>query len=116
MIDMNGVEIRKHAGFGDPTLVTVSGRVVGSRNYRGRRFTLVLSPSVDAYSSPQIFEVRSRRQRGNWDQDVSCTCVLKGSAQFLDDVKFDRDGKDVQVPPLALTLDLCEVYDETLEN
>ncbi|MBA5689637.1 single-stranded DNA-binding protein [Rugamonas apoptosis] len=102
MMDMNLKDIRELAGFGKAVLVNIRGRVMSCRSERGRRYTLVLSPAVDAYSNPQAFEIRSRGHLANQDQDVSCNCVLRGSVLSLDDFNAD-------VIPVGLTLDLCEM-------
>lgn len=112
MTDMKLLKIPEGAGFGSPITVKVRGLVVGCRTYRDRRYTLVLSPSVDVYSNPQIFEIRSRGRLGNLDQEISCNCILSGSEMPLDELKFHRNSNDGDVRPLAVTLELCEMVDE----
>lgn len=104
-MDMNLMDVRELAGFGKAVLVNIRGLVVNCRYENGIRYTLVLSPAVDVYSSPQAFEIRSRGRLGKLDQEVSCNCVLRGSALSLSDLS-DRVGQQ------RLALDLCEIYEE----
>jgi hypothetical protein len=104
-MDMKLMDVRGLAGFGKPVLVNIRGLVVNCRYEKGMRYTLVLSPAVDVYSSPQAFEIRSRGQLGKLDQEVSCSCVLRGSSFSLGDLG-ERTG------PQRLALDLCEINEE----
>lgn len=108
-------DVREFLGFGNALTVNIRGRVVSCRTYRGRRYTVVLSPAIDAYSNPEAFEIRSRRHLANQDQDVSCKCILTGTVMPLEELKFHRNSNDEVVRPLGITLDLCEMIDEFSE-
>lgn len=109
------IDIREKIGLGRAISVNIRGRVVRCRDYRGRRYTTVLSPATDAYSNPELFEIRSRGHLANKDQDVSCNCVLSGSVLPLDELRFSRNFGNEELMPLVLTLDLCETFDESME-
>ena len=67
-----------HAHVGSAMIVNVRGRVEGYKTRAGKRYTRVLVPSVDAYSHPQLVEIRSRSRLGVKDDEISCNCVLRG--------------------------------------
>lgn len=108
-------DVREFLDFGNALSVNIRGRVVSCRTYRGRRYTVVLSPAVDAYSNPQAFEIRSRANWANKDQDVSCNCLLSGSVMPLDELQLHRSAYDESLRPLGITLDLCETVDDYSE-
>jgi hypothetical protein len=94
--------------FGRAMIIDVRGLVQGCRRRAGIRYTRVLIPSVDAYSGPQLVEISSRSRLGRKHDEISCSCILRGSEQIL---RKQRKGKSVKTTHVEHTLALCEVVD-----
>lgn len=88
--------------------VVVVGRVEGSKSYEGRRYTQVMTPAADAYSRPQLVEIRSKARLGEKGEEISCHCVLGGFQRKAYETKDKQTGEIVKVVPVEHTLDLCE--------
>ncbi|UOD31701.1 single-stranded DNA-binding protein [Massilia violaceinigra] len=103
----SGKKIREtlHMNAGKAMIVNVRGRVEGCRTHGAKHYTMVLSPSVDAYSSPQLFEIGSEVQLGEVDDEISCSCVLGGFHQILYDRPTGHLCVDVKVHRDFHTLD-----------
>lgn len=100
-----------HANAGKAMIVNVRGRVEGCRTYGEKHYTMVLSPSVDAYSSPQLFEIGSEVQLGELNDELSCNCVLGGFHQISYDRPSGHGCIDVQVHRVLHTLDFVSFSD-----
>lgn len=96
------------AGTKPPAMrVRVVGRIESSRTHEADRFTRVLTPAPDAYSRPQILEVRSkgRDKLGEAGDDVDLTCTLGGYPRKAFRVT-DASGETRMVTPIEHTLEL----------
>ena len=88
-------------------VVHVRGRVEASRRFSGKRFTRVACPAVDAYSRPDIVEIRSDAALGQRGDSVDVQCRVGGYTQRAYTAR-DEDGESVSITPVRLTLDLVE--------
>lgn len=99
---------KKNHGSIKPMTVVVAGRVEGSKTYEGKRYTQVMTPAADAYSRPQLVEVRSKSRLGEKGEEVSFACVLGGFQRKPYETKDKQTGEIVKVVPVEHTLDLIE--------
>jgi len=91
-----------------PMHVLIKGRVQTSRSHNGTRYTHILTPAEDAYSRPQLVEVRSKRQLGMKDEEVSVTAKLGGYAR-KPFISVDKEtGERLSITPVDMTLDAVE--------
>lgn len=88
--------------------VLVAGRIEGSKTFDGKRYTQVLTPAPDAYSRPQLVEIRSKSKLGDKGEEVSAQCLLGGFQRKPYEVKDKNTGEVVKVIPVEHTLDLVE--------
>jgi hypothetical protein len=88
--------------------VVVSGRIEGSKTYEGKRYTQVMTPAADAYSRPQLVEIRSKARLGEKGEEMSCQCLLGGFQRKPYETKDKQTGEIVKVVPVEHTLDLIE--------
>jgi hypothetical protein len=107
------VDFSKNTGKKDmatvqPMRVLVVGRIELSRTHEGKRYTHVMTPAADAYSRPQLLEVRSKGKLGDKGEEVSVSCVLGGYQRKAYQVKDKNTGEIVTVLPVEHTLDLVE--------
>ncbi|WP_296560010.1 single-stranded DNA-binding protein [Pigmentiphaga sp.] len=91
-----------------PMAVMVAGRIENSRSYDGRRYTQVLAPAVDAYSRPQVVEIRSRARLGERGEEIAVQCMLGGFQRRAYEAKDKSTGEIVRVVPIEHTLDAIE--------
>jgi hypothetical protein len=91
--------------------VIVAGRIEGSKAYEGKRYTQVMTPAADAYSRPQLVEIRSKARLGEKGDEISCQCVLGGFQRKAYETKDKQTGEIVKVVPVEHTLDLVEAGD-----
>ncbi len=88
--------------------VVVAGRIEGSKTYDGKRYTQVMTPAADAYSRPQLVEIRSKARLGDKGEEISCQCVLGGFQRKPYETKDKQTGEVIKVIPVEHTLDLFE--------
>ncbi|WP_251373553.1 single-stranded DNA-binding protein [Janthinobacterium sp. JC611] len=88
--------------------LVVSGRIEGSKTYEGKRYTQVMTPAADAYSRPQMVEIRSKARLGDKGEEISAPCVLGGFQRKPYETKDKQTGEVVKVVPVEHTLDLIE--------
>lgn len=91
-----------------PMQVYVVGRVEGSKFHDGVHYTQVLTPAADAYSRPQLLEVRGKRKVGQKGEEVNFYGMLGGYRRKSYQVKDKSTGELVTVEPVEHTLDLVE--------
>lgn len=91
--------------------VLVRGRIEGSKSYDGKRYTQVITPAADAYSRPQLVEIRSKGRLGEKGDEVSVSCVLGGFQRKAYETKDKATGEIIKVIPVEHTLDLVEGAD-----
>lgn len=89
-------------------VVSIVGRLEGSKSYDGKRYTQVMTPAADAYSRPQLVEIRSKGRLGEKGDEISCQCLLGGFQRKAYETKDKQTGEIVKVIPVEHTLDLCE--------
>ncbi len=90
-------------------VVLVQGRIEGSKTYEGKRYTQVITPAADAYSRPQLVEIRSKGRLGEKGEEVACQCTLGGFQRKAYETKDKSSGEIIKVVPVEHTLDLVEV-------
>lgn len=88
--------------------VLVVGRIESSRSHEGKRYTQVMTPAADAYSRPQLLEIRSKAKFGDKGEEVSVSCLLGGYQRKAYQAKDKNTGEIVIVVPVEHTLDLIE--------
>jgi hypothetical protein len=102
------IEDKKNTAVAKPMHVLISGRVEGSKSHEGKRYTQIITPAADAYSRPQMVEVRSKSRFGEKGEEVSITCTLGGYQRKPYQAKDKNTGEIVTVVPIDHTLDLVE--------
>ena len=92
-----------------PTMrVSIKGKIDASRRHGEHRYTRILTPAPDAYSRPQVIEVRSKGQIGTKGEEVSVTAVLGGYTRKPFKSVDKESGEITMVTPVDLTLDAVE--------
>lgn len=91
-----------------PMHVFVVGRIEGSKAYEGKRYTQVMTPAADAYSRPQLVEIRSKARLGEKGEEISRECILGGFQRKAYETKDKQTGEVIKVVPIEHTLDLLE--------
>ncbi len=88
--------------------VTVMGRIEASRRYDGQTYTRILTPAADAYSRPQVLEVRSKTRLGDKGDEVNIRCQLGGYTKKAYKFTDKETGELMTIVPVDHTLDLLE--------
>jgi hypothetical protein len=101
-------EAAKVAGSINVMQVIVRGRIEASRTYEGKRYTHIMTPAADAYSRPQLVEVRSKARLGEKGDEVTVVCVLGGFSRKPYEAKDKSTGEVVKITPVDHTLDVVE--------
>ncbi|GAA7769425.1 hypothetical protein HpMS107_51480 [Helicobacter pylori] len=91
-----------------PMQVVVRGRVEASRTYEGVRYTRVMTPAADAYSRPQVVEVRSKQRLGEKGEEVTVLCAVGGYQRKTYKATDKDTGEVVTITPVDVTLDAVE--------
>ena len=92
-----------------PTMrVSIKGKIDASRRHGEHRYIRILTPAPDAYSRPQVIEVRSKGQIGTKGEEVSVTAVLGGYTRKPFKSVDKESGEITMVTPVDLTLDAVE--------
>jgi hypothetical protein len=102
------METKKDAAALSLMQVVVRGRLEKARSYEGKRYSQILTPAPDAYSRPQIVEVRSKNRLGDVGDEVTVTCKLGGFSRKPYKVTDKQSGEVVTVTPVDHTLDVVE--------
>jgi hypothetical protein len=102
------MEDKKNVHAAKAMHVVISGRIEGSKTYEGKRYTQVMTPAADAYSRPQLVEIRSKVRLGEKGEEISCQCILGGFQRKAYETKDKQTGEIVKVIPVEHTLDLVE--------
>lgn len=92
-----------------PMRVLVAGRIENSRSHDGKRYTHVMTPAADAYSRPQLLEIRSKARLGEKGEEITVSCVLGGYQRKAYQAKDKNSGEIQTVTPVEHTLDLVEL-------
>ncbi|ALF90439.1 MULTISPECIES: hypothetical protein [Ralstonia solanacearum species complex] len=88
--------------------VLVRGRIEQMRAHEGTRYTRIMTPAPDAYSRPQIVEVRGRQKLGERGDEVTVLCSLGGYQRKAYQFKNKDTGEVETVTPVDMTLDVVE--------
>ena len=91
-----------------PMQVLVVGRIEASATNQGKRYTQILTPAQDAYSHPQVVEIRSRQPFGARGDDVQVLAQLGGYKRKPFRATDKETGEVRLVTPVDMTLDLIE--------
>ncbi|MGA0569840.1 single-stranded DNA-binding protein [Variovorax sp. VNK109] len=91
-----------------PMEVLIKGRIEASRRHDGTRYTRILTPAPDAYSRPQVLEVRSKQSLGQSGDEISVTARLGGFTRKAFRATDKETGEVTMVTPVDLTLDAVE--------
>lgn len=91
-----------------PLQVLVRGKVEASRRFDGKRYTRIITPAADAYSRPQMVEVRSVSKLGDVGDETEVTCRLGGYTRKPYRTTDKDTGETAMVTPVDLTLDAVE--------
>lgn len=88
--------------------VTVKGKIDAARRHENKHYTRMITPAADAYSRPQVVEIRSNTKLGQRDDEITIDCKLGGYTRkpFR---STDKDtGETSMVTPVDMTLDAIE--------
>lgn len=91
-----------------PMEVLVKGKIDARRRHESTWYTRMITPAADAYSRPQVIEVRSKQKLGEVGEETTVSCKLGGYTRkpFR---STDKDtGEVTMVTPVDLTLDAIE--------
>jgi hypothetical protein len=88
--------------------VVIFGRVQEVRRHKDQTYTRIVCPAEDAYSRPQVVEVRSKRAIGRRDDEIEVTCKLGGYTRAPFRMTDKETGETMSVIPVDLTLDVQE--------
>lgn len=91
-----------------PMQVMVRGRVEASRTHEGTRFTRITTPAPDAYSRPQVVEIRSKQPLGPKGDEVTVLATLGGFTRKAFEFKHKDTGEIIKVIPVDMTLDAVD--------
>lgn len=91
-----------------PNVTRIKGRVEISRSHEGKRYTQVMTPAEDAYSRPQLLEIRSKSALGGKGEEIDVFCRLGGYQRKAYQYKDKNTGEVITIVPVDHTLDLVE--------
>ena len=106
---LNAVDGKKGAADAVVGQVVVKGRVEATRRFEGTRYTRLIMAAPDAYSRPQVVEIRSKGKVADAaGEEVTITCRLGGYTRKAFRVTDKDTGETSMVTPVDMTLDLVE--------
>lgn len=88
--------------------VTIKGKIDAARRHENKHYTRLITPAADAYSRPQIVEIRSDSKLGQRDDEITVTCRLGGYTRKPYRATDKDTGETSMVTPVDLTLDIAE--------
>ncbi len=88
--------------------VTIKGKIDASRRHESKHYTRLITPSPDAYSRPQVVEIRSNQKLGQRDDEITVDCKLGGYTRKAYRATDKDTGETAMVTPVDLTLDALE--------
>jgi len=91
-----------------PMQVTITGRIEAVRRWDQFRYTRIITPAADAYSRPQVVEVRSQGALGQKGDEISVTATLGGFTRRPYKVTDKESGEVVMITPVDMTLDVVD--------
>lgn len=91
-----------------PRQVLIMGKVLRVRRYEKFFYTTIICPAEDAYSRPQVVEVRSKARFTDIDEEARAVALLGGFEGKAYAVTDRETGERRQLVPVNLFLDLLE--------
>lgn len=91
-----------------PMEVIIKGKIDAKRRHDAVRYTRILTPAPDAYSRPQVVEVRSKGDLGQRGDEITVTCKLGGYTRKPFKSTDKETGEISMVTPVDMTLDAVE--------
>jgi len=88
--------------------VLIKGRIDARRRHDGTHYTRVLTPAPDAYSRPQVVEIRSKQTLGQVGDEIEQLCKLGGYTRKAFRSTDKDTGETTMVTPVDMTLDAVE--------
>lgn len=88
--------------------VFIKGKIDAIRRFDGKTYTRLITPAPDAYSRPQVVEVRSGQRLGAREDEVTVLCKLGGFTRKAFRATDKETGEQTMVTPVDLTLDAVE--------
>jgi len=88
--------------------VLIKGRIDAVRRHENTRYTRILTPAPDAYSRPQVVEVRSKGALGQRGDEITVTAHLGGYTRKPFRLTDKETGEVTSVTPVDMTLDAVE--------
>jgi hypothetical protein len=88
--------------------VVIAGRIDASRRYDGSTYTRILTPAPDAYSRPQVVQVRSKGRLGEKGEEITVRAQLGGFVRKAYKFTDKETGEVMTVTPVDHSLDLVE--------
>jgi hypothetical protein len=85
--------------------VTVKGRIEAARRHEKKHYTRLVTPAADAYSRPQVVEVRSNQRLGQQGDEITVDCKLGGYTRKPFRSTDKETGETQMVTPVDMTLD-----------
>lgn len=107
MSQENTVGAQKPASI-KPMQVMVRGRIEQMRSFDGTRYTRIMTPAPDAYSRPQVVEVRGKQKLGEKGDEVTVLCSLGGYQRKPYQFKNKDTGEVETIVPVDHVLDVVE--------
>lgn len=89
-------------------VVSIRGKVEGVRRFDGKRYTRIITPAPDAYSRPQVVEIRSVQKLAEIGDETEVTCRLGGYTRKAYRATDKDTGETTSIIPVDLTLDAIE--------
>lgn len=91
-----------------PMEVLIRGRIDARRRHDGTHYTRLITPAADAYSRPQIVEIRSKQSLGGVGDEIDQRCKLGGYTRKAFRSTDKDTGETTMVTPVDMTLDAIE--------
>lgn len=88
--------------------VLIEGKVLAVRRHEQFFYTRIICPAADAYSRPQIVEIRSSKRFSDRDEETAVTAMLGGYEGKAYTVTDRETGERRSLTPVNLHLDLIE--------
>jgi hypothetical protein len=88
--------------------VAIKGRIEAARRHENKHYTRIITPAADAYSRPQVVEVRSNQKLGQRDDEITVDCKLGGYTRKPFRSTDKDSGEITMVTPVDMTLDAIE--------
>lgn len=91
-----------------PMEVTIKGKIDATRRHEQTRYTRILTPAPDAYSRPQVVEIRSKQALGQRGDEVTVAAKLGGYTRKPFKTTDKETGEILFLTPVDMTLDAIE--------